>query len=244
MNTSVDSKKVKYKRIMLKLSGEQLGGGQGFGIEGDALERIAAEVARVHELGVEVAIVIGGGNIFRGSAAAKWGMDRASADYMGMLATVINGLALQAYLENKFKLQTRVMTAITMTELAEPYIRRRAIKHLEAGRIVIFAGGTGNPLFTTDTAASLRAREIGAEIILKATKVDGIYDSDPTKNPGAKKFSELTYLDVISKRLDVMDMTAITMCMEAQMPIMVCKMGDPGCIVAIVEGANTGTIVR
>ncbi|MCX6126672.1 MAG: UMP kinase [Proteobacteria bacterium] len=235
---------VKYRRIMLKLSGEQLGGGQGFGIEGDALERIAAEVQKVHQLGVQVAIVIGGGNIFRGSSAAKWGMDRASADYMGMLATVINGLALQAILENKFNLQTRVMTAITMTELAEPYIRRRAIKHLESGRIVIFAGGTGNPLFTTDTAASLRAREIGAEIILKATKVDGIYDSDPTKNPNAKKYEELTYLDVISKRLDVMDMTAITMCMEAQMPIIVCKMGEPGCIEEVVKGKNTGTIVR
>ena len=235
---------VKYRRIMLKLSGEQLGGGQGFGIEGEALERIAGEVARVHKLGVEVAIVIGGGNIFRGSSAAKWGMDRASADYMGMLATVINGLALQAILENKFDLQTRVMTAITMTELAEPYIRRRAIKHLEAGRIVIFAGGTGNPLFTTDTAASLRAREIGAEVIMKATKVDGIYDSDPKKNPQAKKYDHLTYLDVISKRLDVMDMTAITMCLEAQMPIMVFKMGEPGCGEEVVRGKNTGTLVH
>jgi uridylate kinase len=236
--------KAKYRRIMLKLSGEQMGGNQGFGIDGDALERIAGEVKRVHDLGVEVGIVIGGGNIFRGSAAAKWGMDRASADYMGMLATVINGLALQAILENKFGVQTRVMTAITMTELAEPYIRRRAIKHLEAGRIVIFAGGTGNPLFTTDTAASLRAREIGAEVILKATKVDGIYDSDPTKNPGAKKYDEITYLDVLSKRLDVMDMTAITMCMEAKMPIIVCQMGQPGCVTSIVQGANLGTIVR
>jgi uridylate kinase len=243
--TKSDIKSVtKFKRIMLKLSGEQLGGSQGFGIEGDALERIAGEVAKVQKLGVQVAIVIGGGNIFRGSAAAKWGMDRASADYMGMLATVINGLALQAILENKFNLQTRVMTAITMTELAEPYIRRRAIKHLESGRIVIFAGGTGNPLFTTDTAASLRAREIGADIIMKATKVDGIYDSDPNKNPNAKRFDELSYLDVISKRLDVMDMTAITMCMEAQMPIMVCKMGEPGCIEDVVLGKKVGTIVK
>lgn len=235
---------VKFRRIMLKLSGEQLGGSQGFGIEGEALERIAFEVARVHKLGVQVAIVIGGGNIFRGSAAAKWGMERASADYMGMLATVINGLALQAILENKCNLPTRVMTAITMTELAEPYIRRKAIKHLDAGRIVIFAGGTGNPLFTTDTAASLRAREVGAEIIMKATKVDGIYDSDPNKNKNAKKYHELTYLDVISKKLDVMDATAITMCMEANMPIMVFKMGEPGCVEEVVKGKNTGTIVR
>ena len=235
---------VKYRRIMLKLSGEQLGGSQGFGIEGDALERIAGEVAKVRKLGVEVAIVIGGGNIFRGSSAAKWGMDRASADYMGMLATVINGLALQAILENKFHLQTRVMTAITMTELAEPYIRRRAIKHIEAGRVVIFAGGTGNPLFTTDTAASLRAREIGAEIIMKATKVDGIYDSDPNKNPNAKKFEHLSYLEVRAKKLDVMDATAITMCMEAQMPIIVFKMGEPGCVEDVVLGKKSGTIVH
>jgi uridylate kinase len=236
--------RVKYQRVMLKLSGEQLGGSQGFGIDGDSLERIAEEVARVHALGVQVAIVIGGGNIFRGSAAAKWGMDRASADYMGMLATVINGLALQAMLENKCNLQTRVMTAITMTELAEPYIRRRAIKHLESNRVVIFAGGTGNPLFTTDTAASLRAREIGADVILKATKVDGIYDSDPAKNPSAKKYDELTYLDVISKRLDVMDMTAITMCMEAKLPIIVCRMGEPNCIVDVVTGTKFGTLVQ
>lgn len=236
--------RVKYQRVMLKLSGEQLGGNQGFGIDGDSLERIAEEVARVHALGVQVAIVIGGGNIFRGSAAAKWGMDRASADYMGMLATVINGLALQAMLENKCNLQTRVMTAITMTELAEPYIRRRAIKHLESNRVVIFAGGTGNPLFTTDTAASLRAREIGADVILKATKVDGIYDSDPAKNPSAKKYDELTYLDVISKRLDVMDMTAITMCMEAKLPIIVCRMGEPNCIVDVVTGTKFGTLVQ
>jgi len=229
---------------MLKLSGEMLGGKQGYGIDGDAIEVIAREVAMVREMGIEVAIVIGGGNIFRGSIASKWGMDRASADYMGMLATVINGLALQAILENKFHLQTRVMTAITMTELAEPYIRRRAIKHLESGRIVIFAGGTGNPLFTTDTAASLRAREIGAEIILKATKVDGIYDSDPAKNPAAKKFDTLTYLDVIQRKLDVMDATAITMCMEAGLPIHVFKMGDEGCVKRAVSGVKMGTIVR
>jgi uridylate kinase len=234
----------KYKRVMLKLSGEMLGGKAGSGIDGEAIEVIAGEIAQVHALGVQVAIVIGGGNIFRGSAAAKWGMDRASADYMGMLATCINGLALQAILENKFKLYTRVMTAITMVELAEPYIRRKAIKHLENGHIVIFAGGTGNPLFTTDTAASLRAREIGAEVIMKATKVDGIYDSDPHKNPNAKKFDELSYLDVISRKLDVMDATAITMCMEAKLPIMVFKMEGQGCVRRAVQGNFVGTFVR
>lgn len=234
----------KYKRVMIKLSGEMLGGGKGAGIDGDAVEAIAGEIAAVHDLGVEVAVVIGGGNIFRGSIASRWGMDRASADYMGMLATVINGLALQAILENKFKKYTRVMTAISMMELAEPYIRRKAIKHLENRRIVIFAGGTGNPLFTTDTAASLRAREINAEVIMKATKVDGIYDSDPTKNPGAKKFDRLTYLDVISKKLDVMDATAITMCMEASLPILVFKMAEPGCVARAVQGNFIGTIVQ
>ena len=234
----------KYKRIMLKLSGEMLGGGQGFGIDGDALEQIAGEVARVHRLGVQVAIVIGGGNIFRGSTASKIGMDRPSADYMGMLATVINGLALQGILENKFNLPTRVMTAITMTEIAEPYIRRRAVKHIESGQIVIFAGGTGNPLFTTDTAAALRAREIGAEIIMKATKVDGIYDSDPNKNPKAKKYDELAYFDVLNKKLDVMDATAITMCMEAQLPIIVFKMGEAGCVEQVVLGKKAGTLVK
>lgn len=234
----------KYDHIMLKLSGEMLGGNQGFGIEGDALVKIATEIADAHSLGCRVSVVIGGGNIFRGSAAAKWGIERASADYMGMLATIINGLALQATLENKFKIHTRVMTAISMPELAEPYIRRKAIKHLEAGRIVIFAGGTGNPLFTTDTAATLRAREVGADIILKATKVDGIYDSDPMKNPDAKKFNELTYLDVISKRLDVMDATAITMCMEAGLPIMVFKLGEPGSVRKALTNSDVGTIVR
>ena len=213
----------KYRHVMLKLSGEMLGGKQGYGIDGDALLMIASEIADAHNLGLMVSVVIGGGNIFRGSAAAKWGIERASADYMGMLATIINGLALQATLENKFNLHTRVMTAISMPSLAEPYIRRKAMKHLEEKRIVIFAGGTGNPLFTTDTAASLRAREVGADIILKATKVDGIYDSDPMKNPSAKKYQKLSYLDVISQKLDVMDATAITMCMEANLPILVFK---------------------
>jgi uridylate kinase len=234
----------KYRHVMLKLSGEMLGGKQGYGIDGDALKMIASEIADVHHMGLVVSVVIGGGNIFRGSAASSWGMERASADYMGMLATIINGLALQATLENHFNVHTRVMTAISMPELAEPYIRRKAIKHLESNRVVIFAGGTGNPLFTTDTAASLRAREVGADIILKATKVDGIYDSDPMKNPNAKKFSELSYLDVISKKLDVMDATAITMCMEANLPIMVFKLGEPGSVKRALTQPGIGTTVK
>lgn len=238
------SNQCKYRHVMLKLSGEMLGGKQGYGIEGDALEMIAKEIADVHALGCNVSVVIGGGNIFRGSQAAKWGMERASADYMGMLATIINGLALQATLENKLKIHTRVMTAISMPELAEPYIRRKAIKHLEERRVVIFAGGTGNPLFTTDTAASLRAREVGADIILKATKVDGIYDADPMKFPNAKKYSQLTYLDVISNKLDVMDATAITMCMEANLPIMVFKLGEPGSVRHALMNDGVGTIVK
>lgn len=237
-------RKCKYDHVMLKLSGEMLGGNQGHSIDGEALKMIASEIADVHSLGCRVSVVIGGGNIFRGSAAAKWGIERASADYMGMLATIINGLALQATLENKFQVNTRVMTAISMPEVAEPYIRRKAIKHLEQNRVVIFAGGTGNPLFTTDTAASLRAREVGADIILKATKVDGIYDSDPMKNPSAKKFKELTYLDVISKKLDVMDATAITMCMETNLPIMVFKLGEPGSVLHALTNDGIGTIVR
>jgi uridylate kinase len=229
---------------MLKLSGEMLGGNQGYGIDGDALLMIASEIADAHNLGLMVSVVIGGGNIFRGSAAAKWGIERASADYMGMLATIINGLALQATLENKFNLQTRVMTAISMPSLAEPYIRRKAMKHLEEKRIVIFAGGTGNPLFTTDTAASLRAREVGADIILKATKVDGIYDSDPMKNPNAKKYKKISYLDVISQKLDVMDATAITMCMEANLPIMVFKLAEPGSVRQALLNDGVGTTVN
>jgi uridylate kinase len=229
---------------MLKLSGEMLGGRQGYGIEGDALMLLAGEIADAHKLGCKVSVVIGGGNIFRGSAAAKWGIERASADYMGMLATIINGLALQATVENKFNIPTRVMTAISMPELAEPYIRRKAIKHLESGRVVIFAGGTGNPLFTTDTAATLRAREVGADIILKATKVDGIYDADPMKHPGAKKFDQLSYFDVLAKRLDVMDATAITMCMEANMPIMVFKLAERGSVLRALTEDGIGTTVK
>lgn len=230
---------------MLKLSGEMLGGPEGRGHDGEALEMIAQELADLHAQGKEVAVVIGGGNIFRGmKAATDWEIDRASADYMGMLATVINGLALQAVLETKFMINTRVMSAISMQELAEPYIRRKAVKHLQKKRIVIFAGGTGNPFFTTDTAASLRAREVGSQIILKATKVDGVYDSDPMKNSSAKRYKELTYIEVISKKLHVMDATAITMCMEARLPILVFKLDEPGCVGRALADANVGTIVK
>lgn len=234
----------KYKRVMLKLSGEMLGGDKGFGIEGDSLSHIAGEIAEAQKLGAEISVVIGGGNIWRGSTAAGWDMERANADYMGMLATVINGLALQGILETKYNVYSRVMTAIHMQELAEPYIRRKAAKHLAKGRVVIFAGGTGNPYFTTDTAASLRAREVGADIILKATKVDGIYDSDPAKNPDAKKFEKLSYLDVISKELKVMDATSITMCMEAGIPICVFKLDKPGCVAKAITGEAAGTLVE
>jgi uridylate kinase len=234
----------KYSRVMLKLSGEMLGGTAGRGYEGSALELIAGEIADLHKEDLEVSVVIGGGNIFRGAAAEKLSIDRASADYMGMLATVINGLALQGVLESKHKINTRVLTAIAMQELAEPYIRRKAMKHLAKKRVVIFAGGTGNPYFTTDTAASLRAREIGSEIILKATKVDGIYDSDPMKNPAAQRYSKLTYLDVISRKLNVMDATAITMCMEAGLPILIFKMDEPGCIRRALFDNNRGTLVQ
>jgi uridylate kinase len=233
-----------YKRVMLKLSGEMLGGERGFGIEGDALQFVAREIADIQKMGVEVAIVIGGGNIWRGSRAAGWDMDRANADYMGMLATVINSLALQGILETKYNVYSRVMTAIHMQELAEPYIRRKAIKHLAKGRVVIFAGGTGNPYFTTDTAASLRAREVSAEVILKATKVDGIYDRDPHKDANAVKFDELTYFDVLSKKLNVMDATAITMCMEAGIPIRVFKLGEVGCVRRAITGELGGTLVH
>ena len=235
--------KKKYSRIMLKLSGEMLGGEDKGGINTKAIELVAGEIAMLHKESIEVSVVIGGGNIFRGSQAASFGMERASADYMGMLATCINGLALQAVLENQHNIHTRVMTAIHMPELAEPYIRRKAVKHLGSKRVVIFAGGTGNPLFTTDTAASLRAQEIGAEIILKATKVDGIYDKDPQNFKDAKRYGELSYLDVISRKLQVMDATAITMCMEANLPIMVFKLGEQGSVLAALEDPSLGTIV-
>ncbi len=225
----------RYKRILLKLSGEALAGEQGYGIEPAVLEGIAEEVGAVRTLGVEVAIVIGGGNIFRGLQASASGMDRASADYMGMLATVINGLALQNTLE-KAGLKTRVQSAIDMPAVAEPYIRRRAIRHLEKGRVVIFAAGTGNPFFTTDTAAALRAAEIGAEVILKATKVDGIYSSDPLVDPKAVRLPTVTYIEVLNRGLRVMDTTAISLCMDNKLPIGVFNLGVPGNLRRMVMG--------
>ncbi|OGP71549.1 MAG: UMP kinase [Deltaproteobacteria bacterium RBG_16_50_11] len=236
-------KRIQYKRILLKISGEVLTGEGGHGIDPAVLQQIAREIKEVKNLGVEVAVVIGGGNIFRGIAASARGMDRASADYIGMLATIMNGLALQDALE-KLDVHTRVQTAIEMREIAEPYIRRRAIRHLEKGRTVIFAGGTGNPYFTTDTTASLRAMEIGAEIILKATKVDGVYDSDPLVNQKARKFDELTYLDVLKKQLKVMDSTAISLCMDHQIPIIVFNLKKKGNIKRVVFGEKVGTKVR
>jgi uridylate kinase len=232
-----------YKRILLKLSGEALAGQQGYGIDPVVINGIAGEVKEVLELGVEVALVIGGGNIFRGVAASSKGMDRASADYMGMLATVMNSLALQDALE-KHGASTRVQSAIDMQEVAEPYIRRRAIRHLEKGRVVIFAAGTGNPYFTTDTAASLRAMEIGAQVILKATRVDGVYTADPRKDPAAVKIPRLTYLDVLKQGLQVMDATATSLCMDNNLPIIVFDLTSPGNIKKVICGEEIGTIVK
>jgi uridylate kinase len=226
----------------LKLSGEALMPPQGYGIDPDVLHRIAAELKEVHALGCELAIVIGGGNIFRGIAGSARGMERASADYMGMLATVINALALQDALES-IQVMTRVLSAITMQQIAEPYIRRRATRHLEKGRVVIFAAGTGNPFFTTDTAASLRAVEIGAAVILKATNVDGIYDADPKQHPDAKKFGELKYIDFLNRHLKVMDATAISLCMDNALPIIVFDLNRPGNIKRAVCGEAIGTVV-
>jgi uridylate kinase len=236
-------KRARYKRILLKISGEILTGEGDYGIDPNVLHQIAQEIKEVRALGVEVAIVIGGGNIFRGMTASAKGMDRASADDMGMLATVMNGIALQDALE-KIDVHTRVQTAIEMREVAEPYIRRRAVRHLEKGRVVIFAGGTGNPYFTTDTTASLRAMEIGAEVILKATKVDGVYDADPLLHKGAQKYDELTYLDVLKKQLKVMDATAISLCMDHQIPIIVFHLKKKGNIKKAVLGEKVGTQVR
>lgn len=233
----------RYKRILLKLSGEALAGNLGYGIDPDIIRAIAVEIRGVVDLGVQVAIVIGGGNIFRGVAASSMGMDRASADYMGMLATVMNSLALQDALE-KAGVITRVQSAIEMQEIAEPYIRRRAVRHLEKGRVVIFGAGTGNPFFTTDTAASLRAIEIGAEIILKATKVDGVYNSDPAKNKDAVKYEQLTYLDVLKQGLRVMDSTATSLCMDNDLPILVFDLTTSGNIERVVCGEQIGTIVK
>ena len=233
---------VKYRRILLKLSGEALMGNQGFGIDGLTLSQIADELIDIHSLGVEVGVVIGGGNIFRGLAASSRGMDRASADYMGMLATVINSLALQDALESR-GLRTRVLSALEMERVAEPYIRRRAIRHLEKGRLVIFGAGTGNPFFTTDTAASLRAMEIGAEIVMKATRVDGVYDKDPHKHKDARMYRRVSYLDVLNKSLAVMDSTAISLCRDNNLPILVFNMTKPGNIRRVVLGEPLGTMV-
>jgi uridylate kinase len=233
---------VKFRRILLKLSGEALMGKSGYGIEAQTLSQIADELIDVHSLGVEIALVLGGGNIFRGIAASSRGMDRAHADYMGMLATVINSLALQDALESRGS-HTRVQSAIEMERIAEPYIRRRAIRHLEKGRLVIFAAGTGNPYFTTDTAASLRAMEIGAEIVMKATRVDGVYDKDPQKFKDARMFRRLSYLDVLNRNLAVMDSTAISLCRDNNLPILVFNMTKPGNIRRVVLGEPLGTLV-
>ena len=233
----------KYKRVLLKLSGEALQGPGQFGISSDVIEYVSEEIKSVYSLGVETAIVIGGGNIFRGVSSSSKGMDRSTADYMGMLATVINALALQDFLERK-GLSTRVQTALEIKQVAEPFIKRRAIRHLEKGRIVIFASGTGNPFFTTDTAATLRALQMGADIIMKATKVDGIYDKDPVKNKDASKFAELTYMEILKKGLRVMDATSISLCMEENIPIVVFDLFEKGNIEKVIRGDKVGTIVR
>jgi uridylate kinase len=233
---------LKYKRVILKVTGEIFGGAEKYGIDGPTIRSFAEEIKDVKALGCEMALVIGGGNIFRGAQLSEGGMERATADYMGMLATVINSLALQDALE-KLGVSTRVMSAIEMRQVAEPYIRRRATRHLEKGRVVIFAGGTGNPYFTTDTTASLRAMEIGAEVILKATKVPGVYDADPLKHEGAKMYGRLSYIEVLNKELKVMDSTAISLCMDNHLPIVVFNLMEKGNIKRVVCGEEIGTIV-
>ncbi len=233
----------RYQRILLKLSGELLAGKAGHGIDETVMASIADEVREVHDLGVQIGIVTGGGNIFRGLAASTRGMDRVGADYMGMLATVINGLALQHALERR-GLYTRVMSAIEMARVCEPYIRRRAVRHLEKGRIVVLAAGTGNPYFTTDTAAALRAIEVGADVILKATKVDGVYTGDPVTDPTATLFSEITYLDILNRGLKVMDSTAISLCMDNRLPLVVFNVGVRGNMLKVVQGERIGTVVK
>ncbi len=234
---------LKYKRILLKLSGEALAGNLGQGINPQVIQQIAQDVAEAHRLGVQIGLVIGGGNIFRGVSASAQGMDRASSDYMGMLATVINALALQDALE-KEGIPTRVQSAIAMAEIAEPYIRRKAIRHLEKGRIVIFGAGTGNPFFTTDTAASLRAMEISADIIMKATKVDGIYNKDPVKHSDAVKFDKINYIEVLNLGLQVMDSTAISLCMDHKLPILTFDLMKKGNILRAITGEEIGTLVH
>lgn len=234
---------LKFKRILLKLSGEAMGGENGFGINVSEAEAIAKRVKDVHDMGVEVAIVIGAGNLWRGAQGLDRGMDRATADYMGMLGTMMNALALMDALE-RAKVYTRVMSAIEMRAIAEPYIRRRAIRHLEKGRVVIFGAGTGNPFFSTDTAAALRATEIDAAVVIKATKVDGVYDADPKKNPEATKFEELSYIEVLNRGLKVMDSTAITHCMEHKIPILVLNLWDQTALTRALYGEKIGTVVR
>lgn len=234
--------KPRYSRLVLKISGEALAGTQGFGLEHEMLVSVAAQVAEIRDMGVEVCLVVGGGNIWRGIAGSAQGMDRATADYMGMLATVMNALALQDALEKAGSV-TRVLSAIEMRQVAEPYIRRRAIRHMEKGRIVIFAAGTGNPYFSTDTTAALRAAEIEADVILMAKRVDGVYDSDPLKNPNAKKFERLSYLDVLSKGLGVMDSTATSLCMDNNIPVIVFDLTTPGNIRKVLMGEAIGTYV-
>lgn len=242
MSHGMTGVELRYKRIILKISGEVLAGERQYGIDPATVARFVEEIREIHELGCEIALVIGGGNILRGAEASDHGIDRASADYMGMLATVINSIAFQDALE-KIGVSTRVMSAIEMRQVAELYIRRRAVRHLEKGRVVIFAGGTGNPYFTTDTTASLRAMEVGAEVILKATKVRGVYDTDPLKNHEAKLFRELTHMEVLSKELKVMDATAISLCMDNKLPIIVFNVMERGNIRKVVSGQPIGTLV-
>ncbi len=233
---------LKYKRVLLKLSGESIGGPSGFGIDVDEAEAIASRVKEIYELGVQVAIVIGAGNLWRGAQGIDHGMDRSTADYMGMLATVMNSMALMDALE-RIGVYTRVMSAIEMRAIAEPYIRRRAIRHLEKGRVVIFGAGTGNPFFSTDTAAALRASEVDADVVIKATKVDGVYDSDPKHNLDAVKFDSMTHLDFLSRRLTVMDSTAVTLCMENNLPILVLNFWDTNALTSALRGEPVGTLV-
>ena len=234
---------LKYKRILLKLSGEALGGEGGLGINVDEADVIASRVKEVYDMGVEVALVIGAGNLWRGKQGLERGMDRATADYMGMLGTVMNALAVMDALE-RAGVYTRVMSAIEMRAIAEPYIRRRAIRHLEKGRVIIFSAGTGNPYFSTDTAAALRATEIGADVVIKATKVDGVYDADPKKNPDAVKFDQMTHIDFLSRRLTVMDSTAVTLCMENNLPILVLNFWDVKALTGALRGEAVGTLVQ
>jgi len=238
--TEAEGPKLRYRRILLKLSGEALLGSRQYGVDPEFCAFIARQVAEVHRLGVEIGIVVGGGNIFRGLAAAARGMDRATGDYIGMLATVMNGLALQDALE-RVGVPTRVMSAIAMNEVAEPYIRRRAVRHLEKGRVVIFVAGTGNPYFTTDTAAALRAVEIGAEVLLKATKVDGVYDADPITHPGARRYRQLDYGDLLRDQLKVLDAAAVSLCMENGLPIVVFDLNAPDNIRRVALGEDVGT---